>query len=106
ERVAPPQEGVVECRERLADIGEHPLVVRRHRSTERALIVRGIARAYQRRDMRGARAHLARLEERPDALRPETVVRAVPAIAAIERDVQEARRVALRFREAEGAWAS
>src|SRR5437764_10905275 len=92
--------------ERLADIVEHPLVIRRHQSAERALIVVCVARANQRRDMRRGGAHLARLEERPDALRPETVVRAVPAIAAIERDVQEARRVAFRFREAEGGWAS
>ena len=87
ERRAAAQECFLEGGERLADIAEHLLVIRRHRSAERALIVDCIARANQRRDLRRRGAHLARLEERPDALRPETVVRAVPAIAAIERDV-------------------
>src|SRR4051812_34508909 len=56
--------------------------------------------------MRSARAHLARIEERPDALRPEAVVRAVPAEPAAEAHVQDALRIAVDLFEAEAAGAA
>src|SRR5206468_8765335 len=53
--------------------------------------------------MRRRRLHLARIEKRPDALRPKAVVRAVPAVPAIKARVQHARRIAVEFGEAEAA---
>src|SRR5687767_12649563 len=55
------------------------------------------------RDMSGARAHLARIEERPQALRPQAVLRAVPAVPAIEARVHHGGRVPVDELEAEGA---
>jgi len=53
--------------------------------------------------MRGAGAHLARIEQRADALRPQAVVAAVPAVPAIKADVHHGRRVAVDRLEAEAA---
>src|SRR5258706_9994570 len=53
--------------------------------------------------MRSRGAHLPRLEQRPDALRPEILPHAVPAVTAIEGDVEECWRVAFHLLETERA---
>ena len=88
--------------ERLADADEHRLVVR-GRGAERGgecAPQLGVV-AHQRGDALRARTHLARVEQRPDALRPERVVRAVPAEPAVKADVHHGRRVAVHGLEAE-----
>src|SRR5882672_1121646 len=50
------------------------------------------------RHARRAHPQLARIEDRVDALRPQTVVRAVPAEPAVITDVDDAGRVAVDLR--------
>src|SRR5207253_7710047 len=79
-------------RERLAYLGQHFFIA----ASKAELAANG-------RDARGRRAHLARLEEGPDALCGQAVARTVPAKAAIEADVEKAGRVAVSLLDAEGA---
>src|SRR5262249_21727306 len=55
------------------------------------------------RDTRRAHPQLARIEDRVDALRPQAVVRAVPAEPVVVAHVDDAGRVAIDFLEAHGA---
>ncbi len=94
---------VVECRSRacqrlvvrrecLADVDRDGFVVCR------SVRVRTLSDSRSQRrivanagsDMRDVGAHLARIEQRPDALRPQAVVRAVPAVPAMKPDVEHA----------------
>src|SRR5690606_20157180 len=81
------------------------LVVGRRGFAESALVAPGIGEVApdQLRDRGCARAHLTRIEERPQALRPEAVVGAVPAEPALEARVHQALRVAIDFLEAPAA---
>ena len=108
ERRAPAHQRLLERGERLADVREHRLVAGGRRRAEHLLVAAGELRvgAHQRRRLRRAPAHLARVEDRPDALRPQAVVGAVPAEPAPVAHVEQARRVAVDLGEAEGARAA
>ena len=79
-------------RQRLAGIDHRRLVVGRRRVAEgqrvQALEVLVIAQGLG--DVRGIGAHLARIEHRPDALRPQRVVAAVPAEPVLQAHVEQA----------------
>src|SRR5882724_9976892 len=53
--------------------------------------------------MGSSRSHFPGIEERPDALRPQAVVGAVPAEPAAEADIEHARGVAVHLLEPDAA---
>src|SRR5438034_764820 len=101
ERRAAADERLLVGGQRLADVDERLFIILGNGAREGAFIVARIARAHHGSDVRGRCAHLARIEYRPHTLRPQAVVRAVPAVPAILADVDQARRVALDLLEAE-----
>ncbi len=104
ERRASRDERFLKGGERLAERGDDLRFARGH-GAERFLETagkRGVA-AHHGSRLRHAAAHLARLEDRADALCPERVARAVPAEPAAVAHVHHARRVALDLGEAERA---
>ncbi len=101
ERRAPARQRLLERRERLRHVHQHLLVAQRRRAEHFAIAAREFRiLAHQFRHLRRARAHLPRVEDRADALRPQAVVRAVPAEPALQPHVGEARRVAVGERDA------
>ena len=86
-----------ERRQRLAEIDESPFVVRAGRFAECMPVAAGklAVRADQPRRAAGADAHFAAVEEGPQVLRPQRVLRAVPAEPAVEPQVEQAGRVAV-----------
>ncbi len=92
ERRASGGQRFLERRERLGDIDRDGLVVGRGRRAERVAIAVdeiGVA-AHRRRDAREVAAHLARIDDRPQALRPQAVAGAVPAEPALQVRVGDA----------------
>ena len=87
----------------LAHVDEHALVVGlgRHRVTVCLRVEAGEAGvgADHRRHVLGARAHLARVEDRLNALRPEAVRASVPREPAVMRRVQDGGGIALERRQ-------
>ena len=86
-----------ERRQRLAEIDEYARVVRAGRVAERAPVAAGKLRvgADQPRRAAGADTHFAAVEQGSEILRPERVLRAVPAEPAVEAQVDQAGRVAV-----------
>ena len=83
--------------ERLAEIDEYPFVVRPGRHAERAPVAAGKRPVGADQPCRaaGADAHFAPVEEGAQVLRPQRVLRAVPAEPAAEAQVEKARCVAV-----------
>jgi len=96
-------ERFLERGERLAHVHQHRHVVRGRRASERmAVVAREHPRAaHHARHRLRRHAHLARLQDRPDALRPEVVARAVPAEPMRVPHVGDRRRVAFGDAEAD-----
>ena len=104
ERRAPARQRLLECGERLADADQYRLVFLRHRTEHLAVAARKVGIAtHERGHLRGAQAHLARVEQWPDALRPQAVVRPIPAEPPLQPRVLQAGRVAVDARKAERA---
>ena len=99
--VRPLDQRLLERGERLRHADQHLFVVGGRRRAERALPAAGEVGfgAHDLRDRRRRHAHLARIEQRSEALRPQVVVRAVPAVPALAGDVDDGRRVAVERRE-------
>ena len=97
ERRAAGDLGFQERRQCLAEIDENPCVVRAGRFAERAPVAAGElpVGADQPRRAAGADTHFARVEEGSQVLRPQRVLRAVPAEPAVEAQVEQAGRVAV-----------
>ena len=97
ERRAAGDLGYQERRQCLADVDEDPFVVRAGRCAESAPVAAGklTVGADQPRRAAGADAHFAPVEQGPQVLRPQRVLRAVPTEPAVEAQVEEARRIAV-----------
>src|SRR5688500_9985067 len=103
ERGSPADQRLLERGERLSGIDQQ-FLIRLFRWMAEGFPVFGWKQGTNHaRDMSGARSHLARIEERPQALRPQAVLRAVPAVPAIEARVHHGGRVPVDELEAEGA---
>ena len=97
---------LLERRERLRDVDRDGLVVGGRRCAEGkavAICKIGIA-AHRRCDALDVAAHFARIDHRPQALRPQTVARAVPAVPALHSRVRDARRVAVHAWRVPSPW--
>src|SRR5262249_38296004 len=81
----------------------HLLVVLRDGAAEGLLVVLREQRAHAPGDVGRARLHFTGIEERPDALRPKAVLRAVPAEPAMKAHIEHRGRVAVDELQAEGA---
>ena len=64
-------------------------------NTGRIAFAQVVVRAHRGRHLRDVVPHLARVDQRPQALCPQVVVRAVPAVPALAADVVQRRRVAV-----------
>ena len=97
ERRAVGDPGFQERRQCLAEIDEHPCIVRTGCCAERAPVAAGElpVGADQQRRAAGADAHFTPVEQGAQILRPQRVLRAVPAEPAIETQVEQAGRVAV-----------
>ena len=89
--------GFEERRQCLAEIDENPCVVCAWRYAESAPVAAGKlpVGADQPRRAAGADAHFAPVEQGPQVLRPQRILRAVPAEPAVEAQVEQAGRVAV-----------
>ena len=105
ERRAAGDQRRLERRQRLADVGEHLVVLGRGGRLAEHLPVAAFEvrlAAHQRGHMALGTAHLAGVGERAQAGRPQAVGRSRPAEPAIETRVGHARRVALGVAQAGG----
>jgi hypothetical protein len=100
ERRSPAHQRLLKRGERLGDAHQHRLVLVRHRAEHFAVAARQIRiPAHKRGHARGIEPHLVGIEQRPDALRPQAVVRAVPAEPALHAHVRHAQGVPVGERE-------
>ena len=97
ERRAAGDQGFDKRRQRLAEIDEDPFVVRAQRCAECLPVGAGEAgvRTDQTSRARRPDTHFALVQKRPQILRPQIILRAVPAEPAVETQVEQAEGVAV-----------